>query len=177
MPCPREQANRCLAAAGAALEQAHTSLDFDAIAVPPAQRWQGDSRSGLQAPIGMDSTGAVHRFSLGHGLVHHGLIGGTTGSGKSDLLHVIITQLALTYAPDELELYLVDSARALEFKLSGIARTTRGRLGERTGIRPEHFAAAAGRDRGTGPSVSHGGRPQTLQDHRNVAGRALSAFC
>lgn len=39
-----------------------------------------------------------------------------TGIGKSSLLHVLVTSLALTYPPDELELYLIDFKEGVEFK-------------------------------------------------------------
>lgn len=44
------------------------------------------------------------------------LIAGKTGSGKSTLLHVMVTNLALWYAPDQVELYLVDFKQGVEFK-------------------------------------------------------------
>jgi DNA segregation ATPase FtsK/SpoIIIE, S-DNA-T family len=40
--------------------------------------------------------------------VHHGLVGGDVRMGKTNLLHVLISQLALCYPPEELELYLLD---------------------------------------------------------------------
>src|SRR5262249_15952302 len=53
---------------------------------------------------------------LGQGTAHHVLIAGKTGSGKSTLLHALITNLALCYSPDEVELYLVDFKKGVEFK-------------------------------------------------------------
>ena len=50
------------------------------------------------------------------GTSQHVLISGKTGSGKSTLLHVLITNLALRYSPDEVELYLVDFKKGVEFK-------------------------------------------------------------
>jgi len=44
------------------------------------------------------------------------LIAGKTGSGKSTLLHVMVTNLALWYAPDQVELYLIDFKQGVEFK-------------------------------------------------------------
>jgi DNA segregation ATPase FtsK/SpoIIIE-like protein len=44
------------------------------------------------------------------------LISGKTGSGKSTLLHVLIVNLAMRYSPDEVELYLVDFKKGVEFK-------------------------------------------------------------
>src|SRR5947209_596371 len=44
------------------------------------------------------------------------LVAGKTGSGKSTLLHVLITQLAMFYSPREVELYLIDFKKGVEFK-------------------------------------------------------------
>src|SRR5205807_10415199 len=46
----------------------------------------------------------------------HALIAGKTGSGKSTLLHALITNLSLFYSPDEIELYLIDFKKGVEFK-------------------------------------------------------------
>lgn len=115
-PPPVEQMNAWLTSVGDALAQAATSLPFAQIAAPLAHHWRASSRDGLEVPIGLDSTGAPAILRLGQGVVHHALLGGTTGSGKSNLLHVLINQLALTYAPEELELYLVDFREGVEFQ-------------------------------------------------------------
>ncbi|MFM7605675.1 MAG: FtsK/SpoIIIE domain-containing protein, partial [Prosthecobacter sp.] len=44
------------------------------------------------------------------------LLAGKTGSGKSTLLHIIITNLALTCSPDEVEFYLIDFKKGVEFQ-------------------------------------------------------------
>ncbi|MCA8996179.1 MAG: DNA translocase FtsK, partial [Planctomycetaceae bacterium] len=44
------------------------------------------------------------------------LMAGKTGSGKSTLLHIIITTLAFRYSPDEVEFYLIDFKKGVEFK-------------------------------------------------------------
>src|SRR5207248_5455430 len=41
---------------------------------------------------------------------------GKTGSGKSTLWHTLILNLALRYSPDEIELYLIDFKKGVEFK-------------------------------------------------------------
>ncbi len=58
----------------------------------------------------------LQHLNLGSGTSQHVLISGKTGSGKSTLLHVLITNLALRYAPDEVELYLIDFKKGVEFK-------------------------------------------------------------
>ena len=45
------------------------------------------------------------------------LIAGRTGSGKSTLMHALITNLALCYSPDEIDLYLIDFKKGVEFKV------------------------------------------------------------
>ena len=44
------------------------------------------------------------------------MIAGKTGSGKSTLFHVIITNLALWCSPEQVEFYLVDFKKGVEFK-------------------------------------------------------------
>jgi DNA segregation ATPase FtsK/SpoIIIE-like protein len=41
---------------------------------------------------------------------------GKTGSGKSTFLHALITNTALYYSPDEVEFYLIDFKKGVEFK-------------------------------------------------------------
>jgi hypothetical protein len=43
-------------------------------------------------------------------------VAGKTGSGKSTLLHALVTNMALIYSPDEVELYLIDFKKGVEFK-------------------------------------------------------------
>jgi len=110
--------NRLLETVGAAMQRQSTTLPFRRVAIPPAERWQASSLEGLRVPIGTAATGEVHEFAIGQegSVVHHALIGGATGSGKSNLLHVLITQLALRYAPEELEMYLVDFKEGVGFQ-------------------------------------------------------------
>ena len=60
----------------------------------------------------------------------HTIIFGNTGSGKSNLLHMLITNLTKTYSPDELKLALVDpkyvefnSYKSLPHLFGSVART------------------------------------------------------
>ena len=66
------------------------------------------STDGLDVQIGVDSKGEPQHFVMGVRGVHHGMVGGDVRMGKTNLLHVLISQLALTYPPEELELYLLD---------------------------------------------------------------------
>ena len=102
------QANPWLDAVGAAAGSAYRDLPFGRIAVPPARRWAGNTTDGLDVQIGVDSKGEPQHFVMGVRGVHHGLVGGDVRMGKTNLLHVLISQLALGYPPEELELYLLD---------------------------------------------------------------------
>src|SRR5262249_40334039 len=53
---------------------------------------------------------------VGQGRSEHVLVAGKTGSGKSTLLHALVTNLALLYSPEEVELYLIDFKKGVEFK-------------------------------------------------------------
>src|SRR5262249_43620916 len=52
----------------------------------------------------------------GQGTAQHVLVAGKTGSGKSTLMHALITNAALFYSPEELELYLIDFKKGVEFR-------------------------------------------------------------
>jgi S-DNA-T family DNA segregation ATPase FtsK/SpoIIIE len=49
-------------------------------------------------------------------------VAGKTGSGKSTLFHVMITNLALWCSPEQVEFYLVDFKKGVEFKCYGNRR-------------------------------------------------------
>ncbi len=70
----------------------------------------------LQVPLGSAGRGKPQELMLGSGQEAHALLVGRTGSGKTNLMHVIITNLALTYSPKELELYLIDFKGGVGFK-------------------------------------------------------------
>ncbi len=92
-------------------------VPFSYIAPPAEEIWKSDSRRGLNIPLGR--AGAVRRLAmqLGKGTSQHVLVAGKTGSGKSTLWHTLIVNLALRYSPDEVELYLIDFKKGVEFKL------------------------------------------------------------
>jgi hypothetical protein len=102
------RANPWLDAVGAAASSASRELGFGRIAIPPGQRWASVTTDGLDVQIGVDSKGEPQHFVMGVRGVHHGLVGGDVRMGKTNLLHVLISQLALRYPPEELELYLLD---------------------------------------------------------------------
>ncbi|MFL5341578.1 MAG: FtsK/SpoIIIE domain-containing protein [Gemmataceae bacterium] len=108
---------RIVHAIGAQAKQAsRVEVPFDFVAPRPEKVWTADSRGGVSVAIGRSGATKSQSLSLGKGTSQHGLIAGKTGSGKSTLLHALITNLALTYSPDEVELYLIDFKKGVEFK-------------------------------------------------------------
>ncbi len=99
-----------------AKQSSRVEVPFSFVAPDPSQRWTFDSNTGVDIPLGQ--AGATHRMALklGQGTSQHVLIAGKTGSGKSTLLHALITNAALHYPPDQLQLYLVDFKKGVEFK-------------------------------------------------------------
>lgn len=99
------------------------------IVEPDAQSiWSGDSSSELRLPLGRAGAKKLQYMSLGRGTAQHALIAGRTGSGKSTLLHVIIASAALWYGPDQVELYLVDFKKGVEFKTYATHRLPHARV-------------------------------------------------
>jgi len=81
----------------------------------------GDSRHEIRTEIGVAGAREKLEFWLGQnrkGLeVSQSLLFGKPGAGKSVTLHSIINGLAMRYAPDELELYLLDFKEGVEFQV------------------------------------------------------------
>ena len=76
----------------------------------------GSTTDGIEIVVGSQGANRKLRLSLGEGVQQHVLIAGKTGSGKSTLLHSIITSGAHHYRPDELQFYLLDFKKGVEFK-------------------------------------------------------------
>ena len=97
-------------------EAGRVEVPFSSVIPQREAWWKGDSRGGLQVPLGRAGALKLQNLELGQGTSQHVLISGKTGSGKSTLLHVLITNMALRYSPEEVELYLVDFKKGVEFK-------------------------------------------------------------
>ena len=102
---------------GAASKAAkRVEVPFEVIAPANDRWWVGDSRSGLEVPLGRAGASRLQSLKLGKGTAQHMLVAGKTGSGKSTLMHALIVNAALRYSPDELEFYLIDFKKGVEFK-------------------------------------------------------------
>jgi S-DNA-T family DNA segregation ATPase FtsK/SpoIIIE len=73
---------------------------------------------GFDIPVGWTPAGEITNLRLGAtDSEHHVLLAGKTGSGKSNLLHVLIHSLCEKYLPEELDLYLLDYKESTEFNI------------------------------------------------------------
>lgn len=75
-----------------------------------AQRWaENDASRSLATPLGFDEMHEHAMLNL-HENIHgpHGLIAGTTGSGKSEFIITYILSMCVNYAPDEAAFVLID---------------------------------------------------------------------
>lgn len=79
-------------------------------------KWTGLSTEGISVPLGPKGAKKAMMMTLDSRLSHNALIVGRPGSGKSNLLHVFISMVCQRYSPDEVELYLIDFKKGVEFK-------------------------------------------------------------
>ena len=81
------------------------------------ERWiKNRTYKTLRVPIGQKSGGSTLNLDI-HENFHgpHGLVAGTTGSGKSEILQTYILSLAVNFSPDDIAFFLID------FKGGGMA--------------------------------------------------------
>jgi hypothetical protein len=103
-------------------------VPFAQVAPPDAECWSEDTTEELHVPIGRSGATKLQYLQIGKGTRQHALIAGKTGSGKSTLFHVIITNLALWCSPEQVEFYLVDFKKGVEFKCYANRRLPHARV-------------------------------------------------
>ncbi|KAA0215170.1 MAG: cell division protein FtsK [Leptolyngbya sp. PLA3] len=118
-------------------------VPFRKITPAAGDLWSEDCSRELRVPLGRAGATKLQYMELGRGTSQHVLIAGKTGSGKSTLLHVLISSLAMWYSPRQVEFYLVDFKKGVEFKTYATHRLAHAR------------AVAVESDREFGLSVLH----------------------
>ncbi|MCQ2765582.1 DNA translocase FtsK [Helicobacter pylori] len=76
--------------------------------------WIESSQYEVSVPVGWDINHKEVCFEIGNAQ-NHTLICDHSGSGKSNFLHVLIQNLAFYYAPNEVQLFLLDYKEGVEF--------------------------------------------------------------
>ncbi len=111
----------------ASVDSNRIEVPFSSIA-PEGEWWSEETGGELRVPIGRTGAKKLQYLAMGKGTRQHALIAGKTGSGKSTLFHVMITNLALHCSPEEVEFYLVDFKKGVEFKCYGSKRLPHARV-------------------------------------------------
>lgn len=91
-------------------------VPFEQIAPKETEIWSEETSEELRVPIGRSGATKLQYLEIGRATRQHALIAGKTGSGKSTLFHVMITNLALWCSPEQVEFYLIDFKKGVEFK-------------------------------------------------------------
>ena len=92
-------------------------VGFDSILPPKSEWFTRDCSEELSIPIGIHGANNIQNLRFGVGGAHHALVAGQIGSGKSSLLHTIIMSSLINYAANQLQIFLVDFKRGVEFKI------------------------------------------------------------
>ena len=112
----------------ASIDSNRVEVPFSQIAPKPEDLWTGDTTSELRIAIGRTGATKHQYLAIGKGTRQHALFAGKTGSGKSTLFHVIITNLALACSPEQVEFYLIDFKKGVEFKCYASKRLPHARV-------------------------------------------------
>lgn len=92
------------------------------VAINEEDWWRHGSAESIETPVGR--SGRSDKLNIWFGAKQneggrpcsHGMLGAMTGSGKSNLYHVLILGLAIRYSPKELAFYLIDGKDGVEFQ-------------------------------------------------------------
>ncbi len=127
-PDPELTATLLERAGRAAQDAERVEVPFASVVPDDEHLWSLKTDSGARIPVGKSGVDKLRYLDLGHGTAQHALVGGRTGSGKSNLFHVIINSAALWYGPDEMEFYLIDFKKGVEFKTFATHRLPHARV-------------------------------------------------
>ena len=103
-------------------------VPFEQVTPSEAERWTLETTQELRVAIGRTGATKLQYLAMGKGTRQHGLVAGKTGSGKSTLFHVVVTNLSLWCNPEQVEFYLIDFKKGVEFKCYATHRLPQARV-------------------------------------------------
>ena len=112
----------------ASRDSSRVEVPFEHVTPPEREMWSLDTSSELRVAVGRTGATKLQYLAIGKGTRQHGLVAGKTGSGKSTLFHVAITNLAMWCSPEQVEFYLVDFKKGVEFKCYANRRLPHARV-------------------------------------------------
>lgn len=133
------------------------------------ERWAGPGRS-TTAVLGRGPDGVFSVDLRRDG--PHGLVAGTTGSGKSELLQTLIASLALANRPDELTFVLVDYKGGAAFGPCARLPHTVGMVTDLDGTLVERALASLDAELARREAVLAEVAAKDIEDHRRLVGTA-----
>lgn len=127
-PSPHDSVELVHRIGRASIDSNRVQVPFSQVAPPAGEEWTLDTSDELRVPIGRTGAKKLQMLAIGKGTRQHMLVAGKTGSGKSTLFHVIITNLARWASPQQVEFYLVDFKKGVEFKCYAVKHLPHARV-------------------------------------------------